>query len=280
MTEWMLLPGSTGDEVVYVQDQLRQLGFYEGAIDGDFGPLTEVAVYAFRMWRDLGPGSYVDEAMWSLLSGAVDWSAQPPQQDQQPDQRGPDGHGGGDGRDDEQEYDRAGLAAAYDENSVADLRGTIVRIVQEEVGKVRSGNPGDRDETGRYLRVGWSRLLRYFQEGAPDMAPDETVKYYDVGGLPPWSGVFAIWALRSAGVTGVSAWRQGAKVPDIAGLTLAYAPTAGDVAYLDKSNQVGIVIEVSGEQVTTVEADNSGDGQIREQTRAEFEFAGFYSPFS
>ncbi|MBE5783540.1 MAG: hypothetical protein E7329_09545 [Clostridiales bacterium] len=40
--------GSTGDDVRSLQRKLRELGFYKGSIDGDFGAGTETAVKAFQ----------------------------------------------------------------------------------------------------------------------------------------------------------------------------------------------------------------------------------------
>lgn len=40
--------GSSGDEVVKIQKRLAELGFYDGAIDGDFGNQTEKAYIAFQ----------------------------------------------------------------------------------------------------------------------------------------------------------------------------------------------------------------------------------------
>ena len=40
--------GSSGDEVVKIQKRLAELGFYDGAIDGEFGNQTEKAYIAFQ----------------------------------------------------------------------------------------------------------------------------------------------------------------------------------------------------------------------------------------
>ena len=40
--------GSQGDEVEKIQKRLTDLGFYTGAVDGDFGPVTEQAYRAFQ----------------------------------------------------------------------------------------------------------------------------------------------------------------------------------------------------------------------------------------
>ncbi|HEX6863195.1 MAG TPA: peptidoglycan-binding domain-containing protein, partial [Thermoanaerobaculia bacterium] len=45
--------GSSGEEVVRIQERLRDLGLYTGAIDGRFGGGTESAVKAFQAQEDL-----------------------------------------------------------------------------------------------------------------------------------------------------------------------------------------------------------------------------------
>jgi putative chitinase len=44
----ILKEGSTGSDVIRLQDKLREAGFDPGLSDGDFGPATEAAVIAFQ----------------------------------------------------------------------------------------------------------------------------------------------------------------------------------------------------------------------------------------
>lgn len=62
-----LTRGSRGDGVRDLQTQLARLGFYSGRVDGDFGPMTEAAV---RAWRGDGLGT-VDDAAFGRLCQAV-----------------------------------------------------------------------------------------------------------------------------------------------------------------------------------------------------------------
>ena len=48
-----LRPGSEGNEVIQLQTRLAELGFSPGKIDGDFGPGTEAAVFAFQAGQGL-----------------------------------------------------------------------------------------------------------------------------------------------------------------------------------------------------------------------------------
>ena len=52
-TPSMLSSGSTGDEVKRMQQRLKELGFYTGEIDGDFGKGTKNAVMLFQKQHEL-----------------------------------------------------------------------------------------------------------------------------------------------------------------------------------------------------------------------------------
>lgn len=52
-TPSMLSSGSNGDEVKRMQQRLKELGFYTGEIDGDFGKGTKNAVMVFQKQHDL-----------------------------------------------------------------------------------------------------------------------------------------------------------------------------------------------------------------------------------
>ena len=65
----VLRRGSKGDDVARLQSLLRDLGFAV-AIDGDFGPGTEVAVLRFQSERQLAADGIVGPATWSALEKA------------------------------------------------------------------------------------------------------------------------------------------------------------------------------------------------------------------
>ena len=62
----VLRRGSTGDEVAVLQSLLRTLGFAL-AIDGDFGPGTEVAVARFQSEQGLDADGIVGAQTWAAL---------------------------------------------------------------------------------------------------------------------------------------------------------------------------------------------------------------------
>lgn len=59
--------GSKSDDVRTLQTSLRAFGFYQGAVDGDFGPKTDAAVRAFQAARELVVDGIVGPATWTAV---------------------------------------------------------------------------------------------------------------------------------------------------------------------------------------------------------------------
>lgn len=59
--------GSKGDEVKGIQERLKELGYYKGPIDGDFGGGTEAAVKAFQKSKRLDVDGAVGPVTWKAL---------------------------------------------------------------------------------------------------------------------------------------------------------------------------------------------------------------------
>lgn len=59
--------GSKGDEVKSIQERLKELGFYKGPIDGNFGGGTEAAVKAFQKNKKLEVDGSVGPITWNAL---------------------------------------------------------------------------------------------------------------------------------------------------------------------------------------------------------------------
>lgn len=59
--------GSTGDAVSALQIRLAELGFYNGAIDGDFGSATESAIIEFQQSRSLTADGVVGAQTFAAL---------------------------------------------------------------------------------------------------------------------------------------------------------------------------------------------------------------------
>lgn len=68
----LLGKGSQGEEVKKIQRRLKDLGYYEGEIDGGYGPVTAEAVRLFQMGNGLdGDGVVGDETRAVLYSTAA-----------------------------------------------------------------------------------------------------------------------------------------------------------------------------------------------------------------
>lgn len=59
--------GSVGDEVTQIQQKLKELGYYEGDIDGIFGSRTKKAVIRFQQDNDLSPDGIVGKKTLKAL---------------------------------------------------------------------------------------------------------------------------------------------------------------------------------------------------------------------
>ncbi|MBD2260149.1 peptidoglycan-binding protein [Pseudanabaena sp. FACHB-2040] len=58
----------TGPAVNRLQERLRVLGFYRGAVDGVFGTQTENAVKQAQRQYNLEPDGIVGPATWSAIN--------------------------------------------------------------------------------------------------------------------------------------------------------------------------------------------------------------------
>jgi lysozyme family protein len=68
----LLLPGMQGGMVSRMQTLLRDLGFYAGAIDGDYGPVTKESVAKFQQAHSLYIDGICGAQTWAaLLAGGV-----------------------------------------------------------------------------------------------------------------------------------------------------------------------------------------------------------------
>jgi predicted chitinase len=74
----ILKPGDSGRAIVTIQNRLATLGFHQGAIDGQYGPITQRAIMAFQRSRSLKPTGLIDNATLQALGYQVDQEAPPP----------------------------------------------------------------------------------------------------------------------------------------------------------------------------------------------------------
>jgi peptidoglycan hydrolase-like protein with peptidoglycan-binding domain len=63
----ILLPGSTGEAVAEAQKLLKEQGYYQGQVDGDFGMITRDAIVAFQRANSLTIDGKVGAQTWQKL---------------------------------------------------------------------------------------------------------------------------------------------------------------------------------------------------------------------
>lgn len=96
-------------------------------------------------------------------------------------------------------------------------------------------DPSDRN--GRSFRMGHRRLLKYFEgTGAINMTPfmRDVVTHLGKSGqlapMPHWCGIFALWAIKTAGLP-VGSWVQSQGISMVAGFRQTTSPAPGDVGF-------------------------------------------------
>lgn len=77
MSDGILVRGERGDAVKAMQERLRDLGYYDGAIDGIFGHGTEAAVLAFQEASKLSRDGRAGPKTLAALTGAKKPDATP-----------------------------------------------------------------------------------------------------------------------------------------------------------------------------------------------------------
>ena len=70
MAEPVLKTGSNDPAVKDLQDALKALGYYSGAVDGVFGAVTESAVKNFQQAREIAVDGIVGRVTWINIDEA------------------------------------------------------------------------------------------------------------------------------------------------------------------------------------------------------------------
>ncbi len=63
-----LTEGANGEWVEYLQQWLNSLGFYEGALDGEYGPVTQQAVTNAQQHYSIDESGTVGVGTWQLIT--------------------------------------------------------------------------------------------------------------------------------------------------------------------------------------------------------------------
>jgi len=170
-----------------------------------------------------------------------------------------------------------------------------VAKAKAEQGKVNADKDGDDG-----FRTGWPRLVEYFKTtlGEDKVIPEggayvkggvseqDIKKKKTVKGLPPadprpangpymrdampsWCGIFVFWALHKGGVP-MKKWILGGQNVDLnAAYPVGYVPKAGDIAYRSQFSHFAIVASASGDTVTTINGNTSGEDNLGAQVQSK-----------
>jgi peptidoglycan hydrolase-like protein with peptidoglycan-binding domain len=173
------------------------------------------------------------------------------------------------------------------------VRASIVTVALGQIGQVearlssgQTATVGGKEIT---LRKGAYRLLEYIEMAAPSFAASEGQKraILDVnvpigkaGGnqVPSWCGIFALWVQNTAGNGGgqwPAPWGGGIGPGKHRFREAHEQPRPGDVAYMTDEQHHATVVEVHGDQVTTLEGNVGVISGIMMRTRAKSEWLGF-----
>ena len=63
-----LTEGANGEWVEYLQQWLNSLGFYQGVVDGEFGPVTQQAVTTAQQQYAIEDDGVVGAGTWQLVT--------------------------------------------------------------------------------------------------------------------------------------------------------------------------------------------------------------------
>lgn len=178
--------------------------------------------------------------------------------------------------------------------SVPQLSNAVAKAKGEE-GKVNANKEGPDG-----YREGWPRLLEYFKttfeedkiiSGGGGTAVTGAVSEMDIkkkreasgmrpnqerpstedrvmrDAMPSWCGIFVFWALNKGGVP-MKKWELGGRMvtPD-AVRTPGETPQVGDIAYRNEFSHFAIVEKVTGNTVTTVNGNTSGEDNLGAQVQ-------------
>lgn len=112
-------------------------------------------------------------------------------------------------------------------------------------------------------QLGRSNLTLYFEHAAPQF----------LGSRPSWCGIFALWALREAGLTDW-VWETGRGF--LYRLPRTTEPQPGDIAYYTANQHQAIVLRNRGDTIDVINGNGLG-GVVTISSPAKSKAAAYYS---
>ena len=149
-----------------------------------------------------------------------------------------------------------------------------------------------KDDKGKPLGWGWEALLEYLRVAAPNLFNEDVIKHLVTPGrvepMQHWCGIFALWAIKTAGMQ-VGTWREalkhGSGISSVTGFRPTARPKAGDVAYVNHPAQHHVIVHrvwtlEKGGSIQTIEGNSGQDSEFTfGHTFPKSRFSGFYTAF-
>jgi hypothetical protein len=159
------------------------------------------------------------------------------------------------------------------------VRASIISSALAETSKgVAASQPDPADPA---KRKGWERLLEYFHRAAPGAFQDDDITKLQ-GNIPDWCGIFALWAIKTGGVSRVGTWQRGKGIASVSGMMPTDSPLPGDVgAMKEDPGHMDIVYSVNGGSIQTIDG-NSTNGGVTGPSAVKLKTsfsAGFFTAF-
>lgn len=156
------------------------------------------------------------------------------------------------------------------------IRASSVALAFGETSKGVAAKTPDPDDPTK--RKGWRQLSQYFSVAAPcyppNCATDLSAPYKD------WCGIFALWALKTAGASWLGTWTDGKGIGQVGGIFPTSHPLPGDVGAKTENNHMALVYSVQGKNICTIDGNSINAGITGPSSKAREEFdQGFYSAF-
>ena len=159
------------------------------------------------------------------------------------------------------------------------MRASIISNALAETSKGIAASQADPSDATK--RKGWERLLDYFHTAAPGVYQDANITKFH-GPIPDWCGIFALWAIKTSGVSWVGTWQDGKGIASVSGMIPTASPLPGDVGAIKEDPQhMDVIYSVNGNAIQTIDG-NSTNGAVTGpsaiKTIASFT-AGFFTAF-
>lgn len=138
------------------------------------------------------------------------------------------------------------------------IRASIVSWALAETSKgVAASQPDPADPT---KRKGWERLLEYFHTAATGVYNDANITKFG-GDIPDWCGIFALWAIKTGGISWVGTWQDGKGISSVAGIIPTDSPEPGDVAAIKEwPEHMALVYSVTDNSIRTIDGNSTNGG--------------------